>query len=1024
MKKLALAVLSGVMACSLCFIPAPAYALTDDYILNDQVQNTYTGRKDGSAAIENTRFTDINGHWAQEAVVRSGALNLVKGYGKQYNPEGAVTNAEAIAFALRVIGRENEAVALGAELQAQAPAGSTLRSVWSLGYITIASDLGLINADEYADAIQPGQEGVTFSRNAPATRERVADWLVLALRSANARAIPAGGTVQKILNYSDYDQISARYAASVEAVTVNKIMNGDGSGRFNPKGRITRAEMAQVLKNLDNSYYPYMNLEKKTGTIGTVIHNQYTTTGTAAVGHNIYVRTAAGTMDMLQYTLNQDAVAQQGTDAVVFKNGQPAGLDKVAEGDQIEYIVDNSTRNVLYVQVTGSLAKTSVEGYFHSIDIDSNSIQVRDSLNKYWVYSMMEGILTTESDNVNNKNTNNNTRNGNTSPNANKATTPGDTQPDLARNESTYVYIGEGKTEVKKVPISKIPGGSRLKLTLTNGVVTRIDYVGNPVVTREIRGIVIENNPDYGFMTILDNDGRQVTKYFYEDNLIVKKRQFYDLNNEIGYIDQVFDNFTYNPLDTVVSAIEPGDIVFLTLGSDGETVTAISAASDYVMKYGKIKQISNQVDYFSIMLEYEDKQTGWYDIAGDVFISEDGKPISMENVQVGDWAKLLVSQAVVGPGHVLESVKEIAIEGDEHFISGIIKGNLSGINSVQRQLMVQNAYALAKTGWTNYTGLTTFSLTGSDIEYYYNNQRISLDYAVRYFKRSDATVYLALENHYTGSRIKKVTFRTGRDEELAPDTVIYANGGGEFSILGHQGNIKADSGTIVRRYGRLVDAQDIMIPDYATVILNGAGQAAVVDITETPSNTRATIAARGRVLSVNEGKSFKVQSMSVLNGAEWLYTPVQREFAIDHNTRFLNADGYVDPSRFVGYTDESAVNKVYNIVVDGSRATHVVEAPYCTKSIKGTIYRIDGDDILLKDVYQYDNDTGKWRSISHENATAVLQIPVNGLLIKNNAVTPQRELQVGDQLSIMTDNLPAQLNTGGTVTGYIVFVNK
>lgn len=978
MKKSAAVILSFIL-----FMPMTnAYALTDEYILNDQAQNTYMGRIEAPAMIENLRFNDINGHWAQEAIVRDGALNLVKGYGKSYNPNGTVSNAEAIAFVLRAIGRENEAVELGAAMQAQAAAGSALRTVWSLGYLNLANQLGLITPQEYASGIAPAGTNSVFGRDAAATRERIADWIVRGLRTADANALPRNASVQKMLNYSDFDSVTPAYADAVDIVTLNKIMNGDGNGNFNPKKGITRAEIAQVLKNMDNNYFYVMGYLKKTGTVGTTQDSRYKTTGQEFVWRSIYVRTSDGTVDNLMYARQSDNVLSNNIDAVVYRNGETGGLASLAEGDEIEYIVDTNTNEVMYVQVTKGLDKATINAYLYSVNTAEGTINVTNSAGNHLIYSIIEGLAVNE-------------------------------------NGVDYIRIDDNMQD-----INKLPSGSILKIELANNIVTKLSYIGNPAVVNEIRGIVVENNRGFGYITIIDNSGKQLTKYYYEDDLKVKKQQYYDMDDKIGYIDEVFPNFEFNPRVTDISQIEPGDIVFLRISdNDASAISAISASTDYIMKYGKVKQISNGIESFSLLMEYEDKQTGWYDVADDIFVSLDGKPISVNDIKVGDWAKLLVNQAIIAPGNVMESVKEIAVEGGEHFISGIVKGELSGINDVQGQLVLKNSYALDKTGWSGYKNLTTYSLSGKDIEYYYNAKRISLDYAKQYFKRSDATVYVALENNYMGDRVRKVTFRIERDETLQPDTIIYSSGAGDFGILSHGQNINADTGTIVRRHGRLVDPQDIMSSDYAYVVLNGNNKAAVVDIIEAPG-TSGIMVARGRVQSVKEGNSFKVQSMSVLSGNEWIYTPVQREFSIDHNTLFIDADGIADSSKFIGYTDATVVDKVYNIIADGSRAAYVVDSPYCTKGVKGTVYKLEAGTVYLKDAYYYNDDTGKWKVVSNRDATISVAILNETIIAKNNKIMTQAALETGDQIRVMTNSLPDPVSSGTQVDGYIIIVEK
>jgi hypothetical protein len=330
---------------------------------------------------------------------------------------------------------------------------------------------------------------------------------------------------------------------------------------------------------------------------------------------------------------------------------------------------------------------------------------------------------------------------------------------------------------------------------------------------------------------------------------------------------------------------------------------------------------------------------------------------------------------------------------------------------------------LTKTGWGNYQTLQQFSINNKDIEYYYQGERISLDYAQRYLKRSDGEVYIALENSASGERVKKITFRNGRDELLDPETVLASDGNGSFTTIS-KSNIATDSGTIVRRHGRLVDGNGILASDYVKASLNGGLTAAVVDITDAP-DTSGIMIARARVLSVDEGKSFKAQSMSVLSGNSWVYTPVQREFTIDYNTLFFNSDGIVSSDNFIDYTSESVKDKAFNVVYDGSKALRITEAPYAREMVTGTIYNISGDTVSIKDAKYYDRATGKWNTVS--NVNSILEININGnnaIIGKNNSLISVSNLEKGDLLKVMTDELPAKVIPESNINGYIVLVEN
>lgn len=965
----------------------PVLAYTDDAITNDPVGNTYTGRTEAANMITNISFTDVAAnHWAAQVITRMGALNIVKGDARRFTPESRVTKEQALAFIVRILGREKQALDAGAALAAANPDLSTAQ-YWSLGYLQIARDLGLITAADFNNARTADQAAIApelFRRTDDASREQIADWIYRGLLALNpdAFAATANETIQGALTFSDWGSVDIGKMRAVEAMASNKIMVGS-QGRFNPKAGITRAEMAQTLANMDSIYFASAGYEVKSATAGHIADNQYQTNSSGALWRSIYLRTADGSVDVLQYQkdVSSSPQAREG-DAVVFKNGV-TGMNSIAEGDVVEYIVDTATNSVLYVWVKSSMTVSKVTGKLYSVDAASSSINITDSTNKHFVYSAMNGLFS---------------------------------------GTGTAASI---KIDGKWHEISKLPYGSAVELTLNDNIAVEVRYVGQPVIYQEVRGIVSENDPDYGYLVVFDNSGKKQTYRYFEDDMLVEKTPYYDYGNSTGYISQVFPNFGYNSRSAVIADIEPGDIVFIRPASgQPDVIGSISAATNYIYMHGKVRSLSESGGLFTMLVEFEDKHTAWYDVPSGVYTSKAGKPVTVGTIMVGDWVKLLVNQAIITPGNVIESVKEIAIEGEERFISTIVKGNLNQINDIQRVMTVDNAVTLSKSGWVSYTNMKQFDLSGKDIEFYDGNKRVSLEYVSKFFKRSDATVYIGLERGYSGEKIKKVTFRIERDEALAPDFVTDSDGDGGFAFLGSDAKILTDEGTIVRRYGRLVGGQDILPQDYVSVVLNGNGKAAIVDIADAPGTAEVQI-MRGRLTSVEPGKTITVNSISALYEMEWVYSPIQRTFDIDNRTVFMTAGGAVPMNIFEqDAMSTDPLSKVYYVIPDGARAKMVIEAPYVTRAVRGTITSVNGSAVMLNNASYYDELTGKWKPVSNTNAVVGVTMATNAITVKSNNIILNSGLAVGDQIRVMTDNPLTSVTTGMNILGYIILVEN
>ncbi len=1026
------------------------FALTDTKVFTDPVENIYVGQPEGWDIIDNLNFNDVpSSHWAREAVVRSGAYDMVKGYNGNFNPNSTVSNQEAIAFVLRVMGMENAAQTRAAELKETTPQYNSVIPTWANGYLSLAQENGLISDEEYLDTLVEEQwtlEPDSFFKGSPASRERVADWLVKGIRVLNSNALSLDGTSQQSMyKFSDWDDVDVAYAQSLELLCANGILSGT-NGRINPKGSITRAEMAQILSNLDNIYFQSANMERRTGTVGGIQDAQLSQTGTASLWRNVYIRNMDGKIDVLQFQLRaSDSPQDKAVDTVVYDNGIVTSLTSLLEGDQIEYVVEKNSDSgnggavsdlkdeltinptepetgggtggnnssdvkpkVIFVKKTGGLTRKNVQGKLMEVDYENGLIHILDTLGKRFSYPIVNGLYGTDDD-------------------GNK-----------------YIIMGSTRYIDKNLPY-----GSTVKLALVNDTVDDVEYIGDMNLRNEIRGIVVENNSAYGYLTVIDNDGKEVTKNYYADQIEVEKQEYYDLDDETGYLDQVFPSGAYDPRDTSISNIEAGDIVFIrTYADDSDTIESISASPNYIMKYGKVSSYVNDgTGVNQLMLQYENGQTAWFDVADSIFASRAGKPIEQSEIQAGDWVKVLVNQAIISPGYVQESIKEITVEGTGHEINTIIKGQLGAINNIQNKISIQDSYTLTKKGWSDHKEIRDVSIANNDIEYYYEGKQISLDYAMRFLKHADNDVYIALENNYSGEKVSMVSFRTSRDDVLSADTIINSDGVGNFNIPSRDGTISTDSGTIVRRHGRLVSGQNIMIPDYATVVLNGNNKAAVVDIYDQP-DVSGVLIGRGRILSVDEGKSFSLKSTGILSGTKWVYSPVERTFLIDHNTMYIDENGISSMENFIEYTTNSAVSKVYNIVSDGTKATHVINSPYAKDAVRGEVVSVgasennggddnEGDDnngdnnggnnqntqtIVIKGSTYLKNKAYNWEDVSYTDSSVNITLPANSIIVKNNKVVGVSEIEKGDKIRVMTDNLPEKVDGGITVSGYIVLV--
>ncbi len=186
----------------------------------------------GGAALkaEGSSFSDIAAaEWAHQAISEMTASDVLYGYpGGDFKPYNNVTKLEAVAMLVRVLGLEEQALALE---EAGVDYALPQDLYWGSGYLIKAVQLGMLDED-YLYLLQP---------NEPATRTEVAMLVFHALGFS-----PDSGA----LEFDDADQIPGEYRDGVAAVVRKNLIKGLPGNLFKPNDNINRAQMAVLMSRI------------------------------------------------------------------------------------------------------------------------------------------------------------------------------------------------------------------------------------------------------------------------------------------------------------------------------------------------------------------------------------------------------------------------------------------------------------------------------------------------------------------------------------------------------------------------------------------------------------------------------------------------------------------------------------------------------------------------------------------------------------------------------------------------------
>jgi len=827
-------------------------------------EKVYTGIENATAILNNINYTDVNNSntWAKEAIYETGALGLFKGYGnKQFGLGVSLSKEEALALAYRMAGREAEAQEAAEKLDEERQRENKKKnaiSMWADGYLKLAADDGLISEEDFDNAMNTNQASLgsgAFKRTAPAQRQELAYWF------AKTLGLQPEYSQERIFNsYMDWKNADPVKIPYIESILRNNIMNGDDKGYFRPLDAVTREQAAQVIKNAKSLVLPLFGYEKNLGVIEDIKVSKDNLSGELAVIKSLDIRNNSGYLHRInvEYT---DSSADPGRneqsgkahnvlekELVVYKNGAVGKSDLLKKGDRIEYITapDNTVKYVKVLSNKNDLKY--IAAFINNIDTDKLTMEITE------YFSMDYPDLSEAGNSIrfNDKS---------------------------RRLEGAYKYSKGISVTIngKKSGMDKVYPGMDVLLTIdANGTIVALENINIGISDEESRvvsGIVEDNNPNLGYITLYSKEGTGTSPGSEQNNLL-RTYNYINVNNI-----EVYRNHEIADIDE----IEAGDTVFIKLDEDSNVIS-ISAMPNYTAKYALV--VSKRPA--SLVLQYDDGVQQIIDVDESVLVLKNRKLTSYSNLKDGDRVKVLIHET---PNFT--KIKQITIEEGDHYISNIYKGRVSYIDNASDALVLINAEVFERGQWkrTDNKGVTKIKLSNK-YNIYFNDKEIKKDVINRYM--GDTEAYIAVERGYGGEeQAVVISFRKEGDKEVIyDDTIAGAEyGKGSVSLSRNNNTITLGQGSIIVRDGRLVTANSISNDDAVYVVANrdndsGNFVAGIIEVKES-TNIGAITVYRGRITNIEENKGFTVGSFSQLSGFLWVYSNTPKSFNINYDTRIL-----------------------------------------------------------------------------------------------------------------------------------------
>jgi hypothetical protein len=182
------------------------------------------------------KFQDVErDHWANKDIERMSVKNYILGDGNgKFLPSKSAKNIEVIVMTLRIMGWEDDAKGLDEipELIEEIDVPE-----WAVLYLAYAYKKGIITEDELED----------YDVNKPVKRYMVAKYIIRALGMEEK----ANDNEEEELDFDDDYLIPEGNCGYIYLINKLGLMSGYRK-IFNPKGNLTRAEMAILFSRLDD----------------------------------------------------------------------------------------------------------------------------------------------------------------------------------------------------------------------------------------------------------------------------------------------------------------------------------------------------------------------------------------------------------------------------------------------------------------------------------------------------------------------------------------------------------------------------------------------------------------------------------------------------------------------------------------------------------------------------------------------------------------------------------------------------
>ncbi|MDO4799014.1 MAG: S-layer homology domain-containing protein [Bacillota bacterium] len=280
--------------------------------------NTLVGTDKARALVNEVYYNDIRGSYGHEQIVRMTALGVLNNYGdRAYRPAAPATGFELIRSLVRLRGREGSVMQRVYAQSGSSTSPERLTGLLNREYMAEAQTLGIVQQPELKTLQQP------------VTRERAALWTGRAI-SGQLEFVQT-----QVFSFSDWAQVNPTYRSMLEGLIAIEVVPLLADGRFDPKGQLTRAEMAVWLAGAFERYKAQRATASGFGLVIGAKMNETVDGNNRKTTTTVTVRNVDGSVTQLNAERNTVGGWKE---YITYRGGIISVSTNIQIGDEIEYI--------------------------------------------------------------------------------------------------------------------------------------------------------------------------------------------------------------------------------------------------------------------------------------------------------------------------------------------------------------------------------------------------------------------------------------------------------------------------------------------------------------------------------------------------------------------------------------------------------------------------------------------------------------------------------------------------------------